>query len=83
MTRIEELTCQELVELVTMYLEMTLSPEDTSRFESHLAICPGCANYLDQMRIAIQLVGTLREDGIPPEARDRLLEAFRDWKRGA
>ena len=83
MARIEELTCQELVDLVTMYLEMTLSPEDTSRFESHLTICGGCANYLDQMRRTIQLVGTLREDGIPPEARDRLLEAFRDWKRGA
>lgn len=83
MARIEELTCRELVELVTMYLEMTLSPEDARRFESHLAMCRGCTNYLDQMRRTVQLVGTVREDGIPPEARDRLLEAFRDWKRGA
>jgi anti-sigma factor RsiW len=81
--RIEELTCQELVGLVTMYLETTLSPEEMSRFEAHLATCQGCANYLGQMRRTIQLVGTLRADSIPPEATARLLEAFRDWKRGA
>lgn len=83
MTCIEDLTCQELVGLVTMYLETTLSPEEMSRFEAHLATCQDCANYLGQMRRTIQLVGTLRADSIPPEATARLLEAFRDWKRGA
>ncbi len=83
MARVEDMTCQELVELVTMYLEMTLSPEETRRFETHLTICQGCINYLDQMRTTIRTTGALCEDGIPPEVQARLLEAFRDWKRRA
>lgn len=79
----EGMTCQELVELVTMYIEMMLSSEERRRFETHLIGCQGCMNYLNQMRDTIHAVGTLREDGIPPETRDRLLDAFRDWKRRA
>jgi anti-sigma factor RsiW len=78
-----ELTCQELVELVTMYLEMTLSPAEKARFEAHLATCPGCVNYVDQMRRTVRLTGALREDNIPPGVESRLLDVFRDWKRGA
>lgn len=83
MTSGGELTCRELVELVTMYLEMTLPPPEKVRFEAHLTACPGCVNYVEQMRRTVQLTGALREDGIPPEAKARLLDAFRDWKQGA
>jgi len=76
-----ELNCQELVALVTAYLEDALPPGERARFDEHLAICPGCRIYLGQMRRTIGLVGMLTEDSIPPDARNALLAAFRDWKR--
>lgn len=77
-----ELTCRELVELVTEYLEGTLAPEERARFEEHLAVCPGCSIYLDQMRKTLAMLGALAEDAVAPDARQQLLQAFRDWKRG-
>ena len=77
-----ELTCRELVELVTDYLEGRLAAEDRLRFEEHLLICEGCSAYLDQMRKTIEVVGSLQEDSIPPPMRDDLLAAFRAWKTG-
>jgi anti-sigma factor RsiW len=74
-----ELTCRELVEIVTDYLEDRLSPIDRRRFEEHLASCEGCANYVEQMRDTIRLAGRLTENAIPVPARERLLQAFRDW----
>lgn len=74
------LTCQELVELVTDYLENRLSRADRLRFEQHLVGCEGCFNYVEQMRDTIALIGRLGEDSIPAPAREPLLEAFRDWK---
>jgi anti-sigma factor RsiW len=75
-----ELACKELVEIVTDYLEDRLTTQDRMRFEQHLAICEGCSAYLEQMRQTIQIAGTLREDSIPHDIRERLLDAFRDWK---
>jgi anti-sigma factor RsiW len=77
----EDLTCQELVELVTEYLEGGLSPEDRDRFEQHLVLCDGCAAHLEQMRTTIVLTGSLTEDSIPPDVQERLLGVFRDWNR--
>lgn len=77
----EDLTCQELVELVTAYIEGALPPEERVRFEAHLAGCRGCTSYLEQMRQTIRLLGTLAEMSIAPQARDDLLLAFRRWKR--
>jgi anti-sigma factor RsiW len=74
------LTCKELVELVTDYLEERLPPADRLRFEQHLGGCEGCQNYLDQMQETIRLLGRLDEESIPAPARERLLRAFRDWK---
>ena len=74
------LTCQELVELVTEYVEGALSAEQRARFEAHLEQCEGCTNYLTQMRRTIQLTGRLTEDSLDPKARDELLDLFHDWK---
>jgi anti-sigma factor RsiW len=76
------LTCKELVELVTDYLEGALSVADARRFELHVAGCGGCAAYLAQLRETIRLTGALAEEGLDPTARDALLAAFRDWRRG-
>lgn len=76
-----ELTCQELVELVTDYLEGAMAEAERLRFEQHLDVCEGCRNHVDQMRTTIQLVGHLSEETIDPAARDELLGLFRNWKR--
>jgi anti-sigma factor RsiW len=76
-----DLTCQELVELVTDYLEGALSPADRERFEQHVAECEGCALYLAQMRRTVTVVGALREEHVEPEARDALLGVFRRFRR--
>jgi predicted anti-sigma-YlaC factor YlaD len=78
---VEALTCRELVELVTEYLEDTLPAAERVRFEEHLAGCRGCRNYLDQMRRTIQLSGRLTEESVPEEGREKLLEVFRNWKK--
>ncbi len=77
----DEMSCRELVQVVNDYIEGVLSPADRKRFEEHLAICPGCQTYLDQMRKTIRVVGRLSEESIPVEAKSALLQAFRDWKK--
>jgi predicted anti-sigma-YlaC factor YlaD len=77
-----ELTCRELVELVTEYLEGGLTLEERMRFEEHLLSCDGCSAYLDQMRHTIEVIGVLEEKSIPPGMRDRLLHSFRAWRAG-
>ena len=77
-----EMTCQELVELITDYLEDALPPAERARFEAHLGRCDGCTNYLDQMRRTIALSGRLTEESIAPRAHEELLDVFRDWKKG-
>jgi len=75
-----EMTCQELVELVTEYLEGTLAPAERERIETHLQTCDGCTTYLEQMRQLIAALGRLTEETIPEDAKRALLDAFRDWK---
>jgi anti-sigma factor RsiW len=70
------------VELVTAYWDGALSEADARRFEAHLAVCDGCTNYVHQLRETIRLTGMLTEEQVPPEARERLLGAFRDWSSG-
>jgi anti-sigma factor RsiW len=74
-----ELSCREIVELVTDYLEDALPPEARLRVELHLATCPGCLAYLDQMRGTVRLLGTLSEASLEPAIREKLVHAFRDW----
>lgn len=69
-----------MVELVTDYLEGALDEATRARFDAHLAGCDGCTAYLEQMRETIRLVGRLDKAAIPPEARAKLMAAFRDWK---
>jgi hypothetical protein len=75
------LTCKELVQLVTEYLENALSPEDRLRFEQHVMICPPCRAYLAQMRGTLRIAGTLSEEDVSPDAERTLVEAFRSWQR--
>ena len=76
-----ELTCTQLVELVTDYLEGALGEHDVRAFDAHLGHCPGCTEYLEQMRTTISLVGTLTPNDLTEAAQTALLQAFRGWKR--
>jgi len=75
-----ELTCQELVELVTDYLEGALSSGDQHRFEAHLEGCDGCEAYLEQMRGTILAVGGVAGADLDPAMRERLMDSFRGWR---
>jgi anti-sigma factor RsiW len=76
----DELSCQELVELVTDYFDGALPPAERARFEAHVAGCPGCDRYLAQMRTTIALAGASRAVEASPDVGG-LRAAFRDWKR--
>lgn len=78
----EEITCKEVVELVTDYLEQTLLPEVQTRFEAHVADCPGCDTYIAQVQKTITMLHKLTEEQMFPRAREELLEMFREWKKG-
>jgi len=73
-----DMMCNEVVEVLTEYLDGTLGAHDRARLEAHLTVCDDCQEYLDQFRATVALAGHLSADGLAPETRARLLEAFRD-----
>jgi len=76
------ITCQELTEVLTDYLEGVMSPEDRARFDAHLELCDGCVNYVSQMRQTIRAVHELPVAEVEATVPDDVLAAFRAWKRG-
>ncbi len=77
-----QLNCQEVVELVTDYLEQALLPEMKAKFDEHIAECPGCDTYLEQVQQTILMLRKLTEQQMFPETKQELLEIFRNWKQG-
>ena len=75
----KELNCQEVVELVTDYLEQALLPEKQAQFEKHIGNCPGCETYLEQVQQTIMMLRKLSEQQTFPETKQDLLEVFRNW----
>lgn len=75
------LNCQQVVELVTDYLEGSLGWRDRRRFEKHLKACVACGRYIEQMRETLDLLGTVPLDTLSTEAQSTLLDAFRDLRR--
>ena len=76
-----KLTCKQLTEVITEYLEGTLSVWDRLRFQMHIGMCISCRRYLRQMKMTIQTLGQLPAEPIPPNVRDELLSRFKNWKR--
>ena len=75
------MNCRQVVELMTEYIEGTLSIDERTRFEEHIAGCDGCRAYLAQMRTARQLARRLADEPISPTIERELLDAFRNWRR--
>jgi len=77
------MSCQELVEVVTDYLEGRLPDATRERLEEHLAACDGCTAYIEQMRLTLLALGKIPEETIPPAARDELIAVFRELRASA
>ena len=77
-----DLTCRELVDLVTDYLEGTLPEHERARFEAHMFACDGCERYVEQIRTTVDLTQRTRALEERPEVTG-LLEAFRSYHRSA
>ena len=75
------ITCQEVVERVTDYLEAALPTDDAELFEQHINYCQGCEWYIAQMRTTTETVGQIDEVKLGDRARNQLLAAFKEWKR--
>jgi anti-sigma factor RsiW len=76
----QALTCHEVIELLSNYIEGALTEYDRRRVDEHLASCDGCATYLEQMRETIRLSGMVTEEQLPDDEKASLLAAFRDWR---
>jgi anti-sigma factor RsiW len=70
--------CQEIVELVTDYLEGALDPEMTAEVEAHLELCDGCDTYVEQMRTTVRALGRVPVESLSEDAQAELVRAFRD-----
>ncbi len=81
MTTTQGLVCKEVVELITDYLEGALLPEKRAPLEEHVAGCPGCRNYIEQVRLTIVMLRNLAQEQVFPETKEDLLEVFRQWKK--
>ena len=77
------LTCREIVELVSAYVEGTLDEHEARRVEEHLAPCDACTEYVAQMRTTIRVTGNVNHSALPPHLREELMAAFRNWRAGA
>lgn len=78
----ETITCRQFVELATDYLEGRLPADERERFEDHLALCPGCQAYMDQMQATLRALGRIPEESLSPAVREELLHVFREWRSG-
>ena len=78
--RQKDLVCQQAIELMTDYLEGTLSRRQRRRLETHLRACPNCSNYLEQIRMTISLSGEIEPEDLSPDAVDDLTRLYRRWR---
>jgi anti-sigma factor RsiW len=76
----EHISCQEVVELVTDYLDRALPADQAALFEQHINFCDGCVRYVEQIKATAEALGEVREEDVSPEAKDRLMAAFRNWR---
>jgi anti-sigma factor RsiW len=75
-----DIVCEQAVELVSDYLEGSLSRRDRRRYERHLAGCPHCTEYLAQMRETIRLTGRLVPEDLSPQMQAEFSELYRRWR---
>lgn len=75
----DPMACEDLVELVTAYLDDALDAPTRARFDQHIGECDGCDAFLQQFRVTIDTVSRTGADALDPALRGRLLDVFRNW----
>jgi predicted anti-sigma-YlaC factor YlaD len=75
-------TCKEVAELITEYLEGSLTLTQRVRFQMHMGLCLACRNYLSQMKYTVATLRQLPPDPIPPQIKEEMLRRFQTWKKG-
>ncbi len=74
-------TCREIAELITDYLDGSLTFRERIGFQLHLGLCFACRNYLRQMKYTIATLRQLPPDPVPPHVKEELLKRFQNWKQ--
>jgi anti-sigma factor RsiW len=75
----QDMSCAELVELVTEYFEDQLPDAERERIREHLLLCDGCHAHVEQVRAVLRVAGTLPPEGLSARAEARLVDVFRSW----
>jgi anti-sigma factor RsiW len=78
------ISCREVVEIVTDYLDGALAPDELARLETHLEACDPCRVYIEQIRTTQRLAAAAEAEAELERRpdRDALLAAFREFRRG-
>jgi anti-sigma factor RsiW len=76
-----EIVCQQGVEMVTDYLEGALPPKLQRAADRHLADCPHCREYLEQMRLTIRMATRVGGQDVPDDVVEALTRAFADYRQ--
>ena len=79
--RDREVVCQQLVELVTCYVEGDLDPAVRDAVERHLAVCGHCTGYLDQVRRVLDLTAGVAPQPVPAGLLDDLIRRYREGRQ--
>lgn len=74
-------SCHEIAQLITDYLDGSLTLKERVRFQLHLGLCFACRNYLRQMKYTIATLRQLPPEPVPQHVKEELLERFRTWKQ--
>lgn len=74
-------TCREIAELITDYLDGSLTFRGRIGFQLHLGLCFACRHYLRQMKYTIATLRQLPPDPVPPHVKEELLQRFQNWKQ--
>ncbi len=72
--------CKEIAELITDYLEGSLTLSQRLRFQMHIGLCLACRNYLRQMKYTVATLRQLPSEPVPPEIKEALMKRFQSWK---
>lgn len=76
---VEEMACNELVEIVTDYLDGMLPAAELARLRDHLASCDGCQAHIEQMRATVRVLQSEPEEQASAELANELAGMFREW----
>lgn len=76
-----EITCQEVAEWISAYLDAHAGEDRNVRIALHLAGCAGCEAYVEQIASVRDLVGSLPETAMIPSLPDTLRQALAARRR--